>query len=135
MGHSVMPLHSSIEASVRLLRAVTHGNINDVKEALQEEGRAEREATDCMVLTMAVGLAYTDIISLLLEAGLSVDARNLDGLGRTALCFAAGRTSLTIAQRLIDAGAVASIRTVKGDTPLHYFAAAGKGNVAGSIEV
>lgn len=116
---------TTADASRRLARAVLRGNIDAAREAVRAGGRHEDS------LIVAASLGYADLVDLLLEAGASATyAYNRPGLtdnpqGHTALFTTGGCGSPAIAQRLIDAGASVSIRTAKGDTPLHAFAEGG----------
>ena len=99
------------------------------QKSIRPDATPERQTPGVYPLHWAALTDQAAVAGLLIDRGMSVDAR--DGAGRTPLMVAAAFDSLSVAQLLLARGADPVARdTANGNTPLDFAAAAGQVEVA-----
>lgn len=107
----------SVPASSNIWTAIRLGNRTDVEDFLKSPGILESRHPEWGIvpLTWAAAVGNTNLVSLLLDKGSDVNARNKDG--NTALHTAAFFGRAEVAHLLIIRGADVHAKSPTGDTP------------------
>lgn len=88
----------------------------EIFKMLVEHGAVIDEGLSNIGLTLLHQVNHADIVKLVVERGVPVDALSSDSV--TPLIMALGRGNSRVAEALLDAGADPKVRTVKGKTTL-----------------
>jgi len=101
-----------------LLEAAEIGDYNGIVKAIQAGADMNIKNEDGeTALTLASSMGLTDIVELLIDAGVNVNAKS-EYLGMTALMLASEFGHLDIVELLIEAGADVNIKNKSGGTAL-----------------
>jgi len=105
------------------IKAAKSGNLALLKMLLQNDKNL-LEATDAdgsTALHCATWKGHREVVALLIDAGIDVNAHNQnEHWGTTALHAAAHANQTAIAELLIKAGADVNAKDLAGKTPLHH---------------
>lgn len=116
-------------ATKSLLIAVENGNIEEVKNALDNRADANvKNRNGASVLYIAANQGRTEIVKLLVDAGANVEFKFHDG-NVSSLQRASWFGYTGIVKLLIDAKADVQAKNNEGDTSLQWAAAAGRTEV------
>ncbi|VDO05055.1 unnamed protein product [Rodentolepis nana] len=100
--------------------AVCGGHVDLVKRLIQGGcSPDEPDSSEWTPLMIAASAGHENIVTYLLDSGLSVNVNTVNSTGQNCLHYAASRNRISIARQLLLAGIQADLRDWGGNTPLH----------------